>query len=318
MSASTAALAILAGGLAGCSGGGASSVSPIPQNAPAAPAAAQRTTETVAAVTVDPSAASAVAALTSNSHAHAFPMRGVGTQSNARHAMTGGYYDLSYYGGPYLKTVASNNIYVNCGNSCWGTSPYQFEINYGASSMIHIVDQYVGTTANGRYTAGNSMTENYNTSGTLQDADIYNLIHTAAQSQGGGYGHIYHVFLQSGVHQCSSSAGGCYAVQYCAYHGSTDFSDVGHVVYSVEPYQGISGCSVGSLTNSTSSTLSHELTEAITDVDVAQNNLAWYNNAGGEIGDICAGNNGNVTLNGVSYYIQSEYSNKYSACRWSP
>ena len=33
--------------------------------------------------------------------------------------------------------------------------------------------------------------------------------------------------------------------------------------------------------------------------------------------DLCAGYNGNVSLNGTTYYIQSEYSNYYSACAWS-
>ncbi len=233
--------------------------------------------------------------------------------------MTGGYYDLVYYGGPYLQSAKNHNVYINCSaGNCWGTVPTTFENNYSNSNMIHITDQYVGTSANNRYPAGTAYAETYNTSGTLQDQDIYNMVYSAAKLGGTGYGHMYHVFLKSGVQQCSSSAGGCYAVQYCAYHGSVDFGDIGHVLYSVEPYQGISGCSVGSLTNSTSSTLSHEVTETITDADVAQNNLAWYNNAGGEIGDICAGSNGNVTLNGTSYYIQSEYSNRYSACRFSP
>lgn len=315
VSASTAALAILAGGLAGCSGGGSSAVSAIPQTAPAA---AQRDTETVS-LSVDRGAASSVAALASNATAHTMPLKGHTASGTTRHTMTGGYYDLAYYGGPYLQSTKNHEIYVNCSaGNCWGSTPSTFHNNYSNSTMIHITDQYVGTTANNRYPAGTAYAESYNTSYTLQDQDIYNMVYSAAKLGGTGYGHIYHVFLASGVQQCSSSAGGCYAQQYCAYHGSVDFSDIGHVLYSVEPYQGISGCSVGSLTNSTSSTLSHETTEAITDPDVAQNNLAWYNNAGGEIGDICAGDNGYVTLNGTQYYIQAEYSNKYSACRWSP
>lgn len=316
MSASTAALAILAGGLAGCSGGGASTVTPIPQNA--APTTVQRDTETVG-LSVDPGAASAVAALTSDAHAHAYPLAGHRASGNARHAMTGGFYDLVYYGGPYVTSASNHNIYINCSaGNCWGSVPSTFVNNYSNSSMIHITDQYVHTTANNRYPAGTSYAETYSTSGTLQDQDIYNMVYAAAKLGGTGYGHMYHVFLKSGVQQCSSSAGGCYAVQYCAYHGSVNFSDIGHVLYSVEPYQGISGCSVGTLTNSTSSTLSHEETEIITDADVAQNNLAWYNNSGGEIGDICAGSNGNVSLNGTTYYIQSEYSNRTSTCRWAP
>ena len=127
---------------------------------------------------------------------------------------------------------------------------------------------------------------------------------------------MYHVFLQADVSQCSQNASGCYAQQYCAYRGNTDFSDIGHVIYSVEPYQGISGCQSSTVVNSTASTLSHEMFEAITDPDVPQN-VAWYNNTLGEIGDICASSRGSVGLNGTTYYIQTEYSNYSHACKFS-
>lgn len=45
---------------------------------------------------------------------------------------------------------------------------------------------------------------NYNTSGTLQDQDLYNLVHAAAVSRGGGYGRIYNVVLDE--HGSSSAA----------------------------------------------------------------------------------------------------------------
>ncbi|MEA2786185.1 MAG: hypothetical protein QOF71_2289, partial [Candidatus Eremiobacteraeota bacterium] len=64
------------------------------------------------------------------------------------------------------------------------------------------------------------------------------------------------------------------------------------------------------------STLSHELFETITDPDV-QTNVAWYNNYGGEIGDICRSYYGNVTLTSTVYDIQKEYTNVHSACSFS-
>ena len=319
---SCAAFALVASGLAGCAGGGTTSSLPQPpaQVAPAAPSNVAPSSEEriPAAINVDRAAAAAIASRVTQSSAYASPMEGRSPQKlGLRQIQSTSPNDLSFFGGPTLSNSQQVNIYVNCGNSCWGgTSPAVFERNYAASNMIHLVDQYTGSTANGRYNFYGSVTENYDTSVTLQDQDIYNLIHTAASSYGAGYGKMYHVFLQSGVQQCSQNAGGCYAQQYCAYHGNTDFADIGHVIYSVEPYQGINGCQAGGVVNSTASTLSHEMTEAITDPDVPQN-VAWYNNNLGEIGDICASNKGYVTLNGTQYYIQTEYSNYSHACRFS-
>ncbi len=229
-------------------------------------------------------------------------------------------YDLSYYGGPTVRSESAYDLYVNCSSfsGCWG-APGTFLSNLASTQFIHLLDQYTGSNANNRYTYAGGIAESYNTSGTLQDQDIYNIVYAAASQHGTGYGHIYHVFLASGVQQCSQSAGGCYAQQYCAYHGAVDFSDIGHTLYSVEPYQGINGCMSpnGKLADSTNSTLSHEYYEAITDPDV-QTNVAWYNNTYGEIGDICSNSTGYTTVGGVKFDIQKEYSNRYHACSFSP
>ncbi|MDQ6941240.1 MAG: hypothetical protein M3169_01835 [Candidatus Eremiobacteraeota bacterium] len=316
-----AACAILASGLAGCSGGGGTTaVTPITP-AQTAPGPAAQGDERVVQ-TVDASAASGSFSV-SHEAAHAAPMQGQPVKQMAtgqRAIRTGGAYDLAYYGGPYLTSASSINLYVNCAGTCWGSpSPGTFMQRIAGSSFVHIIDQYIGSSANNRYPYASGWQVNYNTSGTLQDQDIYNIVHSVAVSQGTGYGKLYHVFLQSGVSQCSSSAGGCYAQQYCAYHGSVDFGDIGHTLYSVEPYQGISGCNSPSnkLQDSTGSTLSHEWFEAITDPDVAVNNIAWYNNIGGEIGDICRNYYGNVSLSGFTYNIQKEYTNVHSACSFS-
>lgn len=311
VSASCAALAVMAGGLAGCSGSNSSSLTPPTQTAPGALNPSESTLQVL-----DVSRSTPVSV--ARASAYASPMRGKQPQNlHLRSIQSTSPNDLSYYGGPIVSSAQSIDIYVNCGNSCWGgTSPAVFLRNYGASSMIHIVDQYTNNTASNRYTFGAGVTENYDTSYTLQDQDIYNIVHAAAVQYGTGYGRVYHVFLQQGVSQCSQSAGGCYAQQYCAYHGNVDYTDIGHTLYSVEPYQGISGCQSGSLVDATASTLSHELTEAITDPDVPQN-VAWYNNSLGEIGDICASYRGYVYLNGTQYYIQPEYSNSAHACTFS-
>jgi hypothetical protein len=314
LSAACASLAIFAGGCSG--GGGTTALTPIQPGA-TAPQGDERVVQTLS---VNNESASSV----TRSSAYRLPLQGEPRQqlSVGRAIRTGGIYDLAYYGGPYLTSSTSYNIYVNCAGTCWGsTSPGTSLGRLAGSTFVHVIDQYTGSTANGRYPYGGGYQVNYNTSGTLQDQDIYNIIHAVAVSVGTGYGKMYHVFLQSGVKQCSASAGGCYAVNggYCAYHGSVDYGDIGHTIYSVEPYQNISGCSApsGKVVDSTLSTLGHEYFEAITDPDVAANNVAWYNNYGGEIGDICRNSYGNVNLSGYTYNSQREYSNRVSACTFT-
>jgi hypothetical protein len=111
---------------------------------------------------------------------------------------------------------------------------------------------------------------------------------------------------------------------FCAYHGSVDFTDIGHVLYTIEPFQDVPGCAVaqpspnGSLIDSTGSTLSHELMETIADPD----GTAWISQSfslaafGQEIGDLCInpfGNEPTTVLDGTPYEIQLEYSNKFHA-----
>lgn len=238
--------------------------------------------------------------------------------------------DLTYNGGPVQNGANEYAILVNCNDeSCWGGLIGQFLNDLDGSNMMHIVDQY---NAAGTYAFGGDLPTTYDTSNQLQDQDIYNILYTVITQNNlpTGYGSEFHIFLGSGVQQCSQAAGGCYAQDYCAYHGSNDWSDIGHVLYSVEGYQDIQGCQIssgssspnGSLVDSTSSTLSHEMFETITDPDVAANNLAWYNQQGGEIGDLCAPAagvaTGSVQLGNDTYEIQSEYDNNVHDCSWTP
>jgi hypothetical protein len=322
LSAACVSLAIFAGGCSG--GGGTTAVTPNqPQAAAPGGSATQGDERMVQTLSVDNAAAKSVMSTVTGSAAYRLPLQGEPRQqiSVGRAIRTGGVYDLAYYGGPYLTSSTSYNIYVNCAGTCWGsTSPGTSLGRLAGSTFVHVIDQYTGSTANGRYPYGGGYQVNYSTSGTLQDQDIYNIIHAVAVSVGTGYGKMYHVFLQSGVHQCSASAGGCYAQNggYCAYHGNVNFGDIGHTIYSVEPYQNISGCSApsGNVIDSTLSTLGHEYFEAITDPDVP-NNVAWYNNTGGEIGDICRSSYGTVNLSGFNYNSQREYSNRISACTFT-
>ncbi len=238
-------------------------------------------------------------------------------------------------GGPVQTGATEYNILVNCNDeSCWGGMIGQFENDLFASTMMNtdILPQYG---AGGTYSNGGDYPTQYQISGQLQDQDIFNILYSVitANNLPTGYGSEFHVFLGQGVEECSQSAGGCYSPSntstwtFCAYHGSNDWSDIGHVLYSVEPYQDVQGCQVsnlpspnGSLQDSTASTLSHETFETITDPDIAANNPAWYNQAKGEIGDLCAPAAGvpssNVQLGADTWEIQMEYNNSISDCSY--
>jgi hypothetical protein len=255
--------------------------------------------------------------------------------------------DLVYFGGKVLKTTTSHNVYVNmssCGGTvaaCWG-DPKKFLEDLSQSNMIHLTDQYVFTTANNRYPAGTSVFTSIPlfSDNVVGQNELLAVVHAAAKAHGVGYGHIYHVFLPKGVDTCFDLTNICYSPDnppsffFCAYHGSVDFSDIGHVLISVEPYQNVRGCAEpapnpnGALVDSTNSTLSHEQIESITDPDpfgvgdprsgwVAAKSLVAFQN---EIGDLCVilTSDPAVMLNGKKYQLQGEYSNRYHACAFAP
>lgn len=249
--------------------------------------------------------------------------------------------DLDYFGGHVVTNLLSHPIYINassCGGvaNCWG-NPEQFLKDLGLSTFIHVTDQYTKTS--GSYKLGRhvfaSMTMFTNTVG---QSDLLGAVHDVAAALGtpGGYGHQFHVFLPKGVDTCFDQTSICYSPDnpasffFCAYHGSVTFSDIGHVLFSIEPYQNVKGCQAGppnpnsTLIDSTNSVLSHELIETITDPDgnawIANNSLIA---SGAEIGDLCERgvpsgkpffDDPILLLNGRKYQLQLEYSNRFHAC----
>ena len=118
----------------------------------------------------------------------------------------------------------------------------------------------------------------------LLESDLIAILHgVVAKTGASGYGHIYHLFLPPGVDTCFDPPDNniCYSPDnfatfaFCAYHDSVTYTDLGHVLFTVEPWQGPgSGCEdspVGApnsqLIDSTDDTLSHELFETISDPD---------------------------------------------------
>jgi hypothetical protein len=248
--------------------------------------------------------------------------------------------DLVNHGGPVVTSATQNPVYFDCPAgpaSCWG-SPATFLKNLNGSAFIHLTDQYVGTTANFRYPVGQSVSINQTLlTNVLDQNQILSIVHAAAVklSVASGYGNIIHVFLRNGIDTCFDLTTICYSPDnppsfaFCAYHGSVDFPDIGHILFTVEPYQNVPGCQSASpspnglLVDSTASVLSHETFETITDPD----GNAWWSDVSlieqfAEIGDICepTGNGMGQFLDpvfivgGKNYKLQLEYSNKFHAC----
>jgi hypothetical protein len=253
---------------------------------------------------------------------------------------------------PAVVTTKHHPIYVDNVPSHWGNVS-GFLNDLGKSGFIHLLDQYVGSTADNRYTLGTSfIAPSYPipANHTLTVLDVAILVHAAASVSGNGLGNFYHVFLPKGVDFCfpppaPGALPECYSPDnpntfvFCAFHADILFGDaVGHVIFSLEPYQNVDGCNLppsgtanNQLVDSTDNVLSHEVFEGLSDpygISWWVQNYTFAN--GNEIGDLCIRfaffkqfNNfywlyGNVDLNDHRYTVQPEYSNQFHGCAYTP
>jgi hypothetical protein len=222
--------------------------------------------------------------------------------------------NLTYRGGPVLQNVKVQTVF-------WGNAQFQSQLNsfYGAvvnSAYYDWLSEY-NTSSPAQKIGRGSFIGSYNYSGatgTIDDSQIQsalgNLI-SKGSVPAPDANTLYAIHFAPGITITQGGSSSCQV--FCAYHGS--FSHGGkNVYYSVIPDQGGScagGCgSDPSLFNNTTSVSSHELVEATTDADVGQNDLAWYDDTNGEIGDICNAEQGSV----AGYTVQKEWSNKQGAC----
>ena len=114
---------------------------------------------------------------------------------------------------------------------------------------------------------------------------------------------LYFVFVDKGVRVVMGGAASCQA--FCGYHSAIDGTTI---YYAVMPYPGCNGCLGGAAPfDALTSTSSHELCEAITDPVPGE---GWYDDANGEIGDICAWQTRKIG----QYTVQLEWSNKAGRC----
>jgi hypothetical protein len=241
-----------------------------------------------------------------------------------------------------LETTTLHNIYINQPPSAWG-DPVRFLNDLNHSRFIHITDQYVGVEFNNRYPLGTSFLATVTPAAGFPPApnniitigQIIALLHAAGSITGTGHDHVYNVFIPPGTDTCFAGNTSCFSPDhpstfaFCAFHSFVRFSDIGQVVFTVEPETGVPGCASqqpspnGIVADSVDSTMSHELFETITDPDLnAWRALSSLDLRGFEIGDVCqpVGNSQRQFLvptfrvHGHPYAIQLEYSNRGHGC----
>ena len=137
----------------------------------------------------------------------------------------------------------------------------------------------------------------------------------------------YAIFFPHGISISQGGTTSCHPGGFCAYHGTIVASaPVGEIYYGVHPdMQAGSGCESGCGGNPTpfnnlTSVASHEMAETITDCEVSLAGalappLSWYDNANGEIGDICNAQQGSIVGgDGHTYTVQKLFSNTANDC----
>lgn len=242
--------------------------------------------------------------------------------------------DLGYYGGATLAAAGQVNTYWGASNgSTWGY-PATYLALLNNSAKIRMLDFYTGDAYNsyGQYPSLSNYWHGGAPGALVYDSGIATLVQTEATADRTtyglalGYSNIYHVYTPPGTDVCfDNPANGCYnpdglapgPFAFCGYHSYTTLSDGTLVIYTVEPYTHVSGCSTGyDVASDTANVLGHELAETVTDPIPGTGWVGEYNtNSGSEIGDECSWVTFPQALPiGRIYYVQNWYSNKYHGC----
>jgi uncharacterized repeat protein (TIGR01451 family) len=156
---------------------------------------------------------------------------------------------------------------------------------------------------------------------------------TPVQDSQGNFNTVYMIYFPPGVTiSLAPGVNSCQRGGFCAYHSNLTLNLQPKLPYGIFPdfSQGgcapAKGCGNGTAFQNLTSSSSHELAEAVTDVEVGSFNgnvpappLAWVDqNSGQEIGDFCNQNDGQITVNSNTYTVQRLLSNLESACVLAP
>lgn len=218
---------------------------------------------------------------------------------------------LTYRKGPLLGAV---EVFIIFWGDAWKAKPqsdlatklnafFDFVLT---SPLIDQLSEYsVSGTTIGRGRRTGSVTISGKPAASLSDAAIQTFLKkqiTAGKAPRTTKNSLYFVFVPPGVRVVMGGSSSCQA--FCGYHNAIGAK----TFYAVMPYPDCTGCLGGlSAFDALTSTTSHELCEAITDPIPGE---GWYDDANGEIGDICAWETKTVG----SYMVQLEWSNKAGRC----
>jgi uncharacterized protein (TIGR03382 family) len=237
---------------------------------------------------------------------------------------------LTYRGGPILAHVKVVTVYWGSNVAFSGTGTQSLDAFYKAvvaSPYYDWLNEYKTATQTmlGRGSFGGTYAYTAGKTGAITDDDIQAGLTTlisGAKVPAPDADTLYAIHFAPGI-SITMSDGSASCQVFCAYHSSF-VNGTKNVYYSVNPDQGgacAGGCGGDASTfNNTTSVASHELVEATTDPDVgAQNDLSWYNDSQGEIGDICNAKQCSKTATGTTacpagYTVQLEWSNGHNAC----
>src|SRR5258705_1233668 len=220
--------------------------------------------------------------------------------------------ELTYRNGPLLTNVEVFTIFWGAAWQVSAKSPLQTHMNdffdfiLSSKLMDQLAEYNVAgkTIGHGKRTGSVTLT-NSEPGKPVSDAAIQKMINAEIASgtvPANTPNSLYFVFLPPGTQVEQGGAKSCQT--FCGYHDATN----GNVYYAVMPYPGCAGCEGGlAIPDALTSTSSHELCEAITDPVPGS---GWYDDANGEIGDICAWKT--KTLG--KFVVQLEWSNAADSC----
>jgi hypothetical protein len=197
---------------------------------------------------------------------------------------------LTYRGGPLLANVEVTTIYWG---SAWANDPIQsqldgfFDFIVGSSLIDQLAEYSINNFNIGHGSHVQTFVLSQDPPSTVDDVDIaafvQNLISNGTLPPQNANS-LYFVFTPAGVTVTLQGSASC--VDFCGYHNS---DPTGTLFYAVVPYPNCSGCQfAGTLFDSATVIASHEFCESITDPIPGS---GWYDDANGEIGDICEGSN---------------------------
>ncbi len=284
------------------------------------------------------------AATSANARGHIMPLQTPSMGQRAESLLnTATTPHLNYYGGPIIANTKVVVVFWN--SSVDSTTQSKIGGFYGAITQSQLWDwlnEYnttgvapTGGQGGTNQTLGHGSLEGThtitpaNSATTIDDSAIQTELINQIKA-----GHLpppdantyYAIHFPAGMKITMSGSASCQ--QFCAYHSTiagSSFNTSFNVKYGILPDVGHDGCELGcgsgAVFDNTCSVSSHELVEATTDPDVGLSStygppLGWYDPQGqdGEIGDICNGQQGTITVGGTTYTVQKEWSNVSGAC----